>query len=761
MDATEVEETTKSYKQISKTDKLDSIGVANGAVYQVVEKKGKHELKWVSDCVVRIHTETVANGKTEFTFEGIGAKDSRKVKFTLPAEDLADVKKFTAALINAFGAKNRVGGLKFQMVQGMTRGTKRIKRVEAPEWDNNIPLIPGVDLAKDVEFKLSPMTPARVINGDLQTAKDLLRTALKTHRYAPIVITAIMGAPATARWRPDDRVGVGLWAVTGELKTTAAQAYMTIFGSEFRSDTYLLKHGKAGTTLVAAMEVMAATGILARILDNVKTVDDKDRQMYVSIVHAVQEGSDKQRGKKDGGLRDSHIFRCTLIVTGEVRPEEASTDARICNISWSKPDLEKLSEIQSRANEMPIIGYHWLKFLADTKFSLNDGFNEARSKKELEFSKDGYVNPGRLATIYTVLTSTWDLLCASPLGDVFKEFTTRFTSALDDIIKVQGAIVNSDTEVSKFLAGVDELIASQPSLFEYNEYGRSIGKQTDEGLFLLPSETLSELNKRGTFTQRPTVDSMTKSLRAAGKLVIDKDGRHLQVQRSMGESKRVRGWLLTPDALSFDSTPVESENAQQETPNSTNSTDSTEKSKSFIDSKKVQKTFQQNSGVSGVSGVDIAIDNDFNDSTTDSTTPLLAKREDLNSDHATLPNQSDLSQAKTEESPYDVDIMLEKWFTCKVCGDYAETDRMSPVRKNCCKRCSYLIGRAKKLANSLELVNLDTFGKYLLERGWHGDLPIKIMAKVLTNIGNPTSCESVDMLSCSPSTEPVQTTLAP
>ena len=349
-----------------------------------------------------------------------------------------------------------------------------------------MPMIPGVGLASDTEFRLSPMTPAKVFDGDLQIAKDLLRTLLKTHPFTSILVTAIMGAPAVARWRPDDRIAVALWAGTGTQKTTVAKACMSIYGSEYQSDRYLLKHGRGGSTVVAALEIMARAGILPQILDDVKAVDPKDHQNYVTVVHAIIEGSDKQRGKKDGGLREAQIFRSTPIITGEVRPEEASTDARVCNLSWSKPNLDLLNEIESRAGEMPIIGYHWLRFLAETDLNLNDGFNAARSKKELEFSRAGFTtNPGRLATIYTVLMATWKLLCESPLGEVFKEATEDFTYSLTRAIQEQGSIVNSDTEVSKFLAGVNELLASQPGLFQSRDgktlLGKVVGKHTEEG----------------------------------------------------------------------------------------------------------------------------------------------------------------------------------------------------------------------------------------------------------------------------------------
>ena len=615
-------------RKVSLEDQFGTVGLAeDGTVKQVVVNKDEvKSLSWISDCALYIDTETSANNVTEFTFKGEGAKDRRKVCFTLPADSL-EHQKFKTALINAFGAVNRVGKLDFETVQKLTRNTRFIRRVEVPSWNDNIPMLPGVGLASDTEFRLSPMTPARVFDGNLQVAKELLRTLLKTHPFTSILVTAIMGAPAVARWRPDDRIAVALWAGTGTQKTTVAKACMSIYGSEYQSDRYLLKHGRGGSTVVAALEIMARAGILPQILDDVKAVDPKDHQNYVTIIHAVIEGSDKQRGKKDGGLREAQIFRSTPIITGEVRPEEASTDARVCNLSWSKPDLDRLNEIECRVGEMPIIGYHWLRFLAETDQNLNDGFNTARSKKELEFSRAGFTtNPGRLATIYTVLMATWNLLCASPLGVVFKEATEDFTYSLTRAIQEQGSIVNSDTEVSKFLVGVNELLASQPGLFQSSDgktlLGKVVGKHTDEGLFLLPNEILAELDKLKVFTQKPTVDSIGKALADAGKLVIDTDKKHRQVVRRVN-GQRLRGWLLSPTAFDGDTTPMVTEKRQQYTPVTTNTTVTTEKErvkfkenfndqKDGSDSRKGSKEFGGDSGDNGDSNV---IDSGFSDTT--------------------------------------------------------------------------------------------------------------------------------------------------
>jgi hypothetical protein len=415
---------------------------------------------------------------------------------------------------------------------------------------------------KDVEFKLSDMTPAAVYDGDIVAAKDCLRNLLGLHKYAPILVTAILGAPAYARWHPNNRFGVALWGLTGSLKTSVMQATMSVFGTGYADKASLLKNGTKNASDVSIVEVCASTGIMARNYDNVKTVDKKDHERYVGLVHTVLEGREKLRGKKDGGLRESRVFLCTLIITGEIRPEEASTTARILNLPWSRPDESMLTFVQQHVADMPVIGYHWLQFLSQTE-QMSDDFEESRRTKMGEFAAKHYVNPGRLATNYCLLVATWELLCRSPFAEIFLEYTDKFEKTLHEIIEDQGALVSEETEAARFLSGIKELVAGNPRLIQgkgsqdlsAGDYiiGRPpkiIGKWTKEGLFLLPSETLAELEKVRIFTQKPSVDSLTKALHEKGALITDPDGKHLQPERRINGVK-LRGWLLSSQVVSL------------------------------------------------------------------------------------------------------------------------------------------------------------------------------------------------------------------
>jgi len=529
----------------------------NGTISKVcefedVDGNTKTFLGAISDCAVFICTETSAGDITEFVFEGTGASDGRTVKFTMKATDASDKRKFRAALTNAFGAKNQVGKLNFETVQEITLNPRRVRRVEVPVWRDNIPLLPGVDLADDVEFKLSPKIPARVYDGDLPAAKEVLRKLLKVHKYAPILVATILGAPAIARWRKNERFGLGLWGTSGNFKTSTMLASLCLYGTGY-SDNPKLKAGKEGSTAVGASEVFASAGFLPQLYDNIKTVDTRDAQTYVSVMHAVLEGDEKARGKKDGGLRDSREFMCTPIITGEIRPPEAATTSRVLNLNWSMADKKILTEVQKNVRLLPVVGYHWLRFLASTDFIFGKDFEEFRDQKMDEFAGVHYTNPGRLATIYSLLVATWNMLEASPLGDVFTDAHDSFKKALDEATAIQGDAVTEETEISRFLSGLEELMASNPGLIASEDgtktiMGSIIGKRMPDGLFLLPAETLNELGKIKAFNQLPSIDSITQGLNEKGLLIPDPDGQHLK-HRIRLNGGNPRGWYLKDGAI--------------------------------------------------------------------------------------------------------------------------------------------------------------------------------------------------------------------
>jgi len=544
-----------------------SIGMSetNGTVVRVEPGKSNKEKKiltWVSDCVTWIESETICADDTEFVFRGKGARDQREVTFTLPASAMSEPRRLMGAMFNAFGASNRIGELKFEDIQNMTNHTKVLTKVETPRWDGSDPLIPGYDVGKNIKFELAPQIPVGVYDGDIETAKKALRLLFKIHKYSCILVTTILGAPAVVRWHPSYRFGIGLWGTSGNFKTRTATYAMGIWGLGFLEAPQLMA-GSGASTVNGAMDVFKAAGFMPCIYDDVKIVDKKrDILSYVSLIHKVMEGYEKIRSRKEGGLRETIKFESTPIITGEVKPQEASTSARIMGLNWSLSSEEKItaskyaSELQKIQLALPTIGYHWIKFLHETDEVLGPEFLRYRDAIAVKFSDAGYVNSGRLSGIYAMLKSEWALLEVSPLGEVFVEFRDQFIKTLDEAILDQGEQVCRETEVSKFLRTLSYMITVEPSLIQARSVKGPItpvqkppiGKWTSEGLFLLPELALNLVAKQGVFEQIPDVNSMSRSLNERKALIIDTDGKHIMKKMRINGSN-LRGWLIIPEAL--------------------------------------------------------------------------------------------------------------------------------------------------------------------------------------------------------------------
>ena len=225
-------------RTVTTDDIKATVGVCpiSGAVKKVVrnsdEENGttKKFLAWVSDCAVHIHTETTRKTTENLCLQAWERLTRERLNSPYQQVHLLNIENLKRLASTRLEQRNRFGDLNFEMVQKITTHPKRMQRVEVPEWRENIPLLPGVDLVDKVEYRLSSKIPAAVYDGDLDKAKEILQKLLKVHKFAPILVATILGAPAIARWHKNDRFGLGLWGMTGTLKTTTALTAMGVYG---------------------------------------------------------------------------------------------------------------------------------------------------------------------------------------------------------------------------------------------------------------------------------------------------------------------------------------------------------------------------------------------------------------------------------------------------------------------------------------------------------------------------------------------------
>jgi hypothetical protein len=459
--------------------------------------------------------------------------------------------KFDVAVMNAFGI-NDLGMMDYPVCRSISLGTRFMTRIEIPGWQGSMPLIPGIEL-EGIEYKLSHDIPAKVYDGDLGAAKDLLKTAMKINNTTPLLIAAIFGSPIIAKYFPKERFGLGIWGLSNSLKTSTIMALMSVYGVGY-NDEPALKSGKAGSTSYAATVSFASAGWLPHLYDNVKAVDPKDAIEYVGTMNAVMEGRSKKQGTTNGKLRKALLFTCLPLVTGEIRPSDAATTSRIPAIDWKDANSDLLREVQTDIALMPVLGYYWLKHIANIKPIDRQAFDKYQAMKMKEFTKAGHTIAGRTATIYTLLKLVWSMLEFSPLGEVFEEFESKFIAALDELAASQGLNTREETESARFMNGLNQLIGSCPANFlteHMHQNDTTIpvwGKWLEDGIWLMPDAILTAMGKIKIFAQIPTVESMTSALDREGLLIhqVDKDHDRKKWKAGIGGAKVV-GWYVPLD----------------------------------------------------------------------------------------------------------------------------------------------------------------------------------------------------------------------
>ena len=122
----------------------------------------------------------------------------------------------------------------------------------------------------------------------------------------------------------------------------------------------------------------------------------------------------------------------------------------------------------------------------------------------------------------------------------------------DEGLGQEEAASEEKSEISLFLRALGRLLKSNPGLIQSLDgknasAGSVIGKWTEEGLFLLPAETLTELSKSVAFPRQPSIDSITQALNEKKFLIVSDHG-HLKSQIRFNGA-RPRGWHIRAEAV--------------------------------------------------------------------------------------------------------------------------------------------------------------------------------------------------------------------
>jgi primase-polymerase (primpol)-like protein len=547
----------------------------NGITYHRAEKTNKKgETVYVKTkicdgyCCITEETRDEI-GEASFTVEGRGSKDGHVFKFDITGRDFSDKRKLKAALVAHFGARNRVKDLTGDIIQSLTLDVKKLTLITSPRWIDDRLAVPGLD-GTGFKFNLSRRVPADLSTGEDERGLAALKLILDTWpaENSAILIAADLASPVCGRWFPGDRFGLALVGTTGRgLKTEALKHVMAVYGAGFLSEESLLRWGE-GATNNAMLAIASACGCLPTGIDNYKATHRDGASKFVSVVHTILEGRERERLNRNAELRETREYASTLLVTGEDLPEEASTVARLLPVEWSTPpNFDKLTELQAIANHLPAVGRLWCEYLSSIAELPMDAWKASRSELVSVAKEAGAINPGRIGTTVAILKQVWMMALSSPLGEVLKDYSSDLENGLVSLIKSTAEAAEDATEASQFVDTLKELISSGRCIVLNHIYtGEEItrpnvigwrlkedGKDTGEVAILpkLAMDAVRRVTGPQAMGQEIGPKSLYRQLREAG-LIADGSGKGQRLAIKRAGSKTVRVLVFKPDTLMGD-----------------------------------------------------------------------------------------------------------------------------------------------------------------------------------------------------------------
>jgi hypothetical protein len=508
-------------------------------------------------------------GEASFTIAGRGSQDGHEFNFDITGRDFSDNRKLKAALVAHFGARNRIKELTGDVIQSLTLDVKKLTLITSPRWIDGRLAVPGLD-GTGFKFDLSRRVPANLSTGEEDKGLAALKLILDAWQAenAAISIAADLASPVCGRWFPGDRFGLALVGTTGRgLKTEALKHFMAIYGTGFLSEESLLRWGE-GATNNAMLAIASACGCLPTGIDNYKATQRDGASKFVSVVHTILEGRERERLNRNAELRETREYASTLLVTGEDLPEEASTVARLLPVEWSTPpNFDKLTELQAIANHLPAVGRLWCGYLSSIAELSMDAWKASRSELVKVAKEAGAINPGRIGTTVAILKQVWMMALSSPLGEVLKDYSSDFENGLVSLIKNTAEAAEDATEASQFVDTLKELISSgRCIILDRVHTGQELTlpnvigwrlKDPDTnagGVAILPRLAMDAVRRvtgPQAMAQEIGSKSLYRQLQEAG-LVAEGSGKGQRLAVKRAGSKTVRVLVFKPDTLMDD-----------------------------------------------------------------------------------------------------------------------------------------------------------------------------------------------------------------
>jgi putative DNA primase/helicase len=475
----------------------------------------------VADLWARITRDVVTDdGKRAFHIEGKTA-EGRRFSFTIDASSFADDRALKSALIAAAGSRagvhqGQIGHIGPSIQAFTPSDVPTINRLTRTGWRDSSFTIPGHELP-DTEINLHGKLPYRLdANADLQRGIEALSDLLQAMplEQSTVCLSALLQAPLAhlAGWR-NERYALMVVGQTGSLKTSWMQMAMCLYGPEFAYDERILKWGD-GATKNAICRIASGAADMPFFVDNYKPSTGGGSRDFVSMVHSLMEGGEKERLTSASELREARSFNCWPVFTGEDVPgDDAAALARalIVRFTWQHGEINRpLTQAQAYSGDLCAVGGAWISWLespeaSDVVRDVVSHFPEYRAQwaKVIVGHRDDTANALRIATNLATNQLTWGVACACPaLALLLMPLAQVHTDGLMVVSREMAECTANAVEADRYLGALRSLLAggkcvlwergATPGSFRTNEtmIGWSDGSG---GAYLLPEVAMQQV----------------------------------------------------------------------------------------------------------------------------------------------------------------------------------------------------------------------------------------------------------------------------
>lgn len=538
------------------------------------DDKGDQKTKWISDGYAYLSAilEDCEQNPPERYFVIRGKPVSAEDEFELTIKISDFVEDRSNKILNNMWAEDELGTMNLSVIKKLSpKPVKHIRILSRPVWVGDELVAPGLT-STDTRFKYERKVHVDFSNvGDPTAGREAIIKALLAFdpKNTTLLFATVLGAPVIAKLWPGDRYCLFIQGTTQQKKTTAVMLFLSMYGQRYYNEASLVRWGD-GATGNATEHLAAKTGPFPFLLDNYKQYTDKDPAALQRLIHAVVEGTEKDRLNRNSELRPSMEYQCSLLITGEQFPgQDAATRARIIELLWTDAiNLDYLTEAQGHIEDINSFGKAWLQWLnsADGQEAMREyapKFDSAR----LRYLKaaNNTASAGRLASNAAVVALVWEIFNQWPEGhDLAEQFFPYLKVAIDEHILNASADVGDQLDGEKFIAWLKaELyvgryyVTGRPGpligigpisepIGHFNPAGSKENREEDEVLILpeVLSAKLLPAWQRTTNGTRTDKKALLRQLVSLGYLRYDESHRGFSVGRRLdGKKKRVHAFL--------------------------------------------------------------------------------------------------------------------------------------------------------------------------------------------------------------------------